>query len=177
MFHKDGGEREEYCIRRPSMSQDITNPKITSESPEYFQRTAGHDAHETHAQAERLSELLIAIALALPVLLTIALLCLVILGTMGRPALVRQERVGRRGTIFKQLKLRTRAVGSTSEHQDVTPLGRFLEDSYLAELPKLWHVAVGDMSIRDLSQQSSQEVYRDKTPNNLFPGTGRLPPV
>src|SRR5262245_43167603 len=176
MFHKDGGGREEDCIRRPSMSQDITNAKITSESSDYFQRTTGHDAHEIHAQAERLSELLIAIALAMPVLLTIALLCLVILGTMGRPALVRQESVGRRGTIFKQLKLRTRAVGSTSEHQDVTPLGRFLEDSHLAELPELWHVAVGDMSIRDLSRQSSRE-YRDKTPNNLLPGTGRSPPV
>ena len=138
------------------MTQDITNPKITSESPEYFQRTAGHDGNEIYAQAERVSELLIAIALALPVLLTIALIGLVILWTMGRPVLVRQEGVGRRGRVYKQLKLRTRAVGSTSEHQDVTPLGRFLEDSYLAELPKLWHIAMGDMSIRDLSQVSPQ---------------------
>src|SRR5262245_46658400 len=129
------------------MTQEITEPKILSENAEYSTAAAGREANQIYAKAKRLCEIFVVIAIAPPVLLTIAMLALAILGTMGRPVLVKQERVGKGGCIFKQLKFRTWAYGSAAEYLRMTLLGRFLEDSCFAELPQLWNVLAGDMSI------------------------------
>jgi lipopolysaccharide/colanic/teichoic acid biosynthesis glycosyltransferase len=147
------------------MTQEITEPKILSENAEYFTvARASHDANQIYAKAKRLCELFVVIAVAPPVLVTVALAALAILWTMGRPVLVKQERVGKGGRIFKQLKLRTRVEGSASEHPRMTLLGRFLEDSCLAELPQLWNVLVGDMSIVGPRPESPRNAnfYREK---------------
>jgi lipopolysaccharide/colanic/teichoic acid biosynthesis glycosyltransferase len=149
------------------MTQDIIEPKIPSKDAEYFTGAAGHDANQIYAKAKRLCEVFVVIALAPPVLVTIALVALAIHWTMGRPVLVKQERVGKGGRIFKQLKLRTRVEGNASQHPRMTLLGRFLEDSCLAELPQLWNVLVGEMSIVGPCPESPREadLYRDKVPN------------
>jgi lipopolysaccharide/colanic/teichoic acid biosynthesis glycosyltransferase len=158
------------------MTQEITGPKIRSEDAEYFTGAASHQANLIYARCKRLCELFVVIAVAPPVLLTIALAALAILWTMGRPVLVKQERVGKGGRIFEQLKLRTRVEGSASENPRMTLLGRFLEDSCLAELPQLWNVLVGDMSIVGPSPESPREAnfYRDMIVwHSVFPGTKR----
>jgi lipopolysaccharide/colanic/teichoic acid biosynthesis glycosyltransferase len=148
------------------MTQDITEPKIPSKDAEYF-TGAANDANQIYAEAKRLCEVFVVIAIAPLVLLTIALVALAILWIMGRPVLVKQERVGKGGCIFKQLRLRTRVEGNAAEHPRMTPLGRFLENSCLAELPQLWNVLVGDMSIVGPCPESARvaDFYRDKVPN------------
>jgi lipopolysaccharide/colanic/teichoic acid biosynthesis glycosyltransferase len=149
------------------MSQDISEPKIPSKNAEYFTEAVGHDASQIYVKAKRLCEIFVVIALAPPVLLTIAPIALAILWTMGRPVLVKQERVGKGGRIFRQLRLRTRVEGSASEHPRMTLLGRFLEDSCLVELPQLWNVLVGEMSIVGPCPASPREAdfYREKVLN------------
>jgi lipopolysaccharide/colanic/teichoic acid biosynthesis glycosyltransferase len=149
------------------MSQDISEPKIPSKNAEYFTEAVGHDASQIYVKAKRLCEIFVVIALVPPVLLTIAPIALAILWTMGRPLLVKQERVGKGGRIFRQLRLRTRVEGNASQHPRMTLLGRFLEDSCLAELPQLWNVLVGEMSIVGPCPESPREadLYRDKVPN------------
>lgn len=85
-----------------------------------------------------------------PVLAAIALAVLV---TDGRPVLFRQVRPGLRGAPFAIVKFRTMRPlreGEAAYHSDearVTRLGRFLRVTSLDELPELWNVLRGEMSL------------------------------
>ena len=74
----------------------------------------------------------------------------------GGPALYRQTRVGLRGEDFELLKLRTMEVGAESKGAGfavdrgdprITRVGRVLRKLSLDELPQLWNIVRGDMSV------------------------------
>lgn len=99
------------------------------------------------------------LAVSVPALIALSLALLVIAALVKAggpgPIFYAQERVGRRGRPFRLYKFRTMvtdadksgpAVTSSGDAR-ITPLGRTLRKWKLDELPQLWNVVRGDMSL------------------------------
>jgi exopolysaccharide biosynthesis polyprenyl glycosylphosphotransferase len=91
------------------------------------------------------------LALLAPVFPVIALA--VRLSSPG-PVIYRQRRIGRHGRPFQLLKFRTMRTNhdgegtwSASGHPDLTLFGRWLRSTSIDELPQLWNILRGDMSL------------------------------
>lgn len=83
----------------------------------------------------------------------VAVLVLVVRVRLGAPALFVQARPGLHGAPFHLIKLRTMSDGRDAtgvllpDEDRLTPLGQFLRSTSLDELPELWNVLRGDMSL------------------------------
>ena len=102
---------------------------------------------------KRLFDLGLVIAL-LPVLLPVmAIVALIVRRQMGSPVIFRQQRPGLHGEPFEMLKFRTMrdAVDQDgrplADAERITDFGHFLRASSLDELPELWNVVKGEMSL------------------------------
>ena len=93
---------------------------------------------------------LLALCIFLPILIVVAL---AVLAGNGWPIFFRQERVGKAGKSFQLMKFRTMRVNksglSITARGDarITPTGRVLRKFKLDELPQLWNVVRGEMSL------------------------------
>lgn len=127
------------------------------------------------------------VVLAAPLILVVVLVCAAAIRLEGGPVFFRQKRLGRGGRVFDVLKLRTMVVDAEQKLEQylaanpaareewdrtqklkrdprVTRVGRFLRRTSFDELPQMWNVLVGDMSL-----VGPRPMTVDQGP--LYPGT------
>lgn len=97
----------------------------------------------------------VAVSASLLVVLSplLILLALLVRAKLGSPVLFRQTRPGKDAEPFRMLKFRTMTDthgpdgALLSDKERLTPFGRLLRSTSLDELPELWNVLKGDMSL------------------------------
>lgn len=111
--------------------------------------------HPATARSKRLLDIHVAVILIVLVLPAMALVALLVRTTSPGPVLFRQRRTGLNGQPFHVLKFRTMYVtedGDAVRHATrrdtrVTPVGAILRATSVDELPQLFNVLRGDMSL------------------------------
>ena len=128
------------------VASDIDGYPVTSFGPPVTERT--------NWMAKRAFDVVVSGFLLLITAPVMVLCALAVRLTSPGPALFKQKRVGQGGRLFEILKFRTMEINDDSEttwtvHQDprITWVGRFLRPTHLDELPQLWNVLRGDMSV------------------------------
>lgn len=116
-------------------------------------------------------------------LIPIAIVALFVRITSPGPIIYWSDRVGRNNRIFKMPKFRTMRVGTpavathllSDPRSVLTPIGSFLRKSSLDELPQLWSILSGNMSVVGprpalFNQQDLIELRTAHGVNQLLPG-------
>ncbi len=102
---------------------------------------------------KRLFDITVALAALLFLCIPLAVLATLIRKKLGSPVLFRQQRPGLHGKQFEMVKFRTMTDARDSAGQllpdadRLPPFGAFLRASSLDELPELWNVLKGNMSL------------------------------
>ncbi|PWR14319.1 polyprenyl glycosylphosphotransferase [Micromonospora sicca] len=124
-------------------------------------------------------------ALALILLSPVLAICALAVRLEGGPGvLFRQQRVGRNGKLFKVLKFRSMRPVDETESQTtwsvandsrVGPVGRFLRRSSLDELPQLWNILRGDMTLVGPRPERPHFVELFSAEHDLYAWRHRVP--
>lgn len=134
---------------------------------EYFIEDLGEiKPRRWYAFCKRTIDILFSLIALLVLILPMAIIALLIRCTSHGPALYRQERLGLNGKKFNMVKFRTMyadaekngAQWSSGEHDArITRFGRMLRKTRLDELPQLWCILKGDMSL--VGPRPEREVF------------------
>jgi O-antigen biosynthesis protein WbqP len=132
---------------------------------------------------KRVTDLVLTIAGGILLLPIAAIVVLAVKLTSPGPVLYWSDRVGRDSAIFRMPKFRTMKVGTpaVATHLMVdaasalTPIGGFLRRTSLDEIPQLWSVVTGDMSLVGprpalFNQQDLIDLRRAQGVDQLRPG-------
>jgi lipopolysaccharide/colanic/teichoic acid biosynthesis glycosyltransferase len=140
----------------PSPPAPAPGPAVSRSWPEEMVQVSEGPWGGWYAPCKRAVDVLLALVL-LVAAAPVVLLCAVLVRLTSKgPAFYTQLRVGRNGRTFWIYKLRTMAHDCEKQSgaqwsrpgdKRVTRLGRFLRRTHLDELPQLWNVLRGDMSL------------------------------
>ena len=150
-----GRERMERDFRRESIWQAQVQMyrNLIQEKSEAAPNQSNSNSPRAGRWAKRVFDLVTAIVVLVVMSPLMAAIAVAVRLLMGSPVLFRQHRPGLHGQVFTCVKFRTmsdaRDVSGQSlpDGQRLTPLGRFLRSTSLDELPELFNVIRGEMSM------------------------------
>lgn len=132
---------------------------------------------------KRVLDLVLAIIASVIFFIPLCLLAALVKATSKGPVFYWSDRVGRDNRIFSMPKLRTMRVDTpvvathllTDPHKFLTPIGGFLRKSSLDEIPQLWCIVRGDMSVVGprpalFNQQNLIDMRTDQGVHMIRPG-------
>jgi lipopolysaccharide/colanic/teichoic acid biosynthesis glycosyltransferase len=134
----------------------------------------GESGRATYQRIKRLVDIVLCLLVGTAALLVVALASVAIMIAMGRPIFFCAQRVGRNGRTFQMIKLRTmradnaqRMTATLKDDPRITPFGKWLRQSHIDELPQLWNIFVGDMTLIGPRPEQPHLVdhYREQIPN------------
>ena|SRR2546428_3985746 len=149
----------------------LDSPSLSAAIPARLRSPARARRDATYAAAKRLLDILGAVTLLLVLLPLFALIGLAIVLDSGFPILYRGERIGRLGQSFRVVKFRSMSADAdqtphiqlvrglmrepsadcslykVADDQRITRVGAFLRRTSIDELPQLWNVLRGEMSL------------------------------
>lgn len=104
---------------------------------------------------KRIFDIIASILLILLLIVPLSIVSILIKLTMPGPIFFIQQRVGKNGILFKLIKFRTMKVAEdksggsfdAGDSSRITPFGKFLRKTKIDELPQLFNVLLGDMSL------------------------------
>src|ERR671922_389733 len=137
-----------------------TRPERSSLSESFITRARESPRRDRIDSALRVLDVVFSLVFLVVSAIPIALIALTIVATSGRPVLYRGTRVGRGGEFYTMLKFRTLRRGAEERlgphlgeelvrrtREERTTIGRWLRATQLDELPQLFNVRRGDMSL------------------------------
>lgn len=141
---------------------------------------SGRDPNKHYLHLKRFFDITVALGAFVLVSPLLAFLALGVKATSSGPIFYQQERFGFGGKVFRILKFRTMyfdACDTTSSLQTysgdprITRFGRILRDWSFDELPQLWNVVRGDMSLvgprpHPIGMRVRGELYADLVPDH-----------
>ena len=142
--------------RRPSSIRTVGKPDTAHERliVGYSDYAIAMDLRRARLRSrKRLFDAVVILTLLPVVFIAIAAITVALAVTTRESILFAQDRLGLDGRIFRMRKFRTMVTdlpgGDVTLVEDgrVTPLGRVLRQSHLDELPQLWNVLKGEMSL------------------------------
>ena len=132
---------------------------------------------------KRVFDLLLGLVASVVFIVPLLIFALLVKLTSRGPTLYWSHRVGRNNVLFAMPKLRTMRVGTQvvathllpNPDQYLTPIGGFLRKSSLDELPQLWCILRGDMSVVGprpalFNQENLIEMRTEKGVHVIRPG-------
>ncbi len=133
--------------------------------------------------SKRMFDIVLVVCAMALLALPMAILALLVKATSRGPVLYWSDRVGRGNRLFKMPKFRSMRVGTpavathllSDPSSHLTPVGSFLRSASLDELPQLWSVLKGDMSLVGprpalFNQDDLVELRTQKGIHHLIPG-------
>jgi exopolysaccharide biosynthesis polyprenyl glycosylphosphotransferase len=159
-------------VEVPALFEEVFGHVPTAEiDPTWFQWLACSETRAATGVLKRMFDLAVAATL-LTLLAPLLGVLILLVRRDGGPGVFQQVRIGERGRPFRLFKLRSMRVGADSTAQwaavddpRITPLGVFLRNTHLDEIPQLVNVLRGEMSL--VGPRPEQPAFVDRLERRL----------
>ncbi|TSA44523.1 exopolysaccharide biosynthesis polyprenyl glycosylphosphotransferase [bacterium] len=125
---------------------------LSSVDDKWVARNISRYAHTLYDPLKRLMDMIVGLVIGIISLLVYPFVALAIKIEDGGPVFIKQERVGEEGHTVRIYKFRSMRRNNTALSQDlvenpITRVGRIIRTTRIDELPQLWNVVAGDLSL------------------------------